>query len=211
MTKDKILSNVLDYTIITIGVILVAFGIQYFYAPNSLAAGGLSGLALIINNYIPTLSVATTIFLGNLILYIISFILIGGEFGFKTIYASFALSVVIDFMERFLGSFAITNNLLMATILGTLSVAFGLAIVFSRNASTGGTDILAKILNKYSKFNIGIALALVDLFVTICGALTFGLDKGVYSLMAVILNGLLVDRLIIFISKINTTRTITEG
>lgn len=208
MAKEKIITTTLDYIIITFGVILVAFGIQYFYAPNSLAAGGLSGMALIINNYIPALSVATTIFLGNLILYIIAFILIGGEFGFKTIYASFALSVVIDIMERFLGSYALTTNLLLATILGTLSVAIGLAIVFYRNASTGGTDILAKILSKYSNFNIGIALALVDLFVTICGAIAFGLDKGVYSLIAVILNGLLVDKLISLISK---SQKVKEG
>lgn len=201
MTKDKIVDTAKEYLIITFGVILVSFGIQYFYAPNDLAAGGLSGLALVINNYIPALSVGVTIFLGNLILFIISFILIGREFGFKTIYASFMLSVVIEFMEKVLHSYALTTNLILAVIFGTLFVAVGLAIVFLRNSSTGGTDILAKILNKYSTFNIGISLLCVDLLVTIAGALTFGLDKGIYSLIAISINGILIDKFILIMSS----------
>ncbi|MGL5380601.1 YitT family protein [Clostridium sp.] len=201
MTKDKIVDTAKEYLIITFGVILVSFGIQYFYAPNDLAAGGLSGLALVINNYIPALSVGVTIFLGNLILFIISFILIGKEFGFKTIYASFMLSVVIEFMEKVLHSYALTTNLILAVIFGTLFVAVGLAIVFLRNSSTGGTDILAKILNKYSTFNIGISLLCVDLLVTIAGALTFGLDKGIYSLIAISINGILIDKFILIMSS----------
>lgn len=201
MKKNNIISIIKDYMIITIGVILVAFGIQYFYAPNEIAGGGLSGLALVISNYIPVLSVGTIIFLGNLILFIISFILVGGDFGMKTIYASFALSAVMDFMEIVMHSYALTTNLFLAVILGTIIIAAGIGITFGINASTGGTDILAKILNKYSTINLGISLLIVDLFVVICGALTFGLDKGMYSLLAVIMNGLLVDRVIIYIEK----------
>ena len=196
MKENNIIKGIKEYTIITIGVILVAFGIQYFYAPNEIAGGGLSGLALIINNYIPSLSVGTIIFLGNLILFVIAFILIGGDFGFKTIYASFALSFAIEIMEKVLNSSAITTNLLIAVVAGTLIIGSGLAIVFTINASTGGTDILAKILNKYTTFNIGISLLIVDLFVAIVGGFTFGLDKGVYSLIAIVINGLLVDKVI---------------
>ena len=166
MRKNNVASTIKDYLIITLGVILVAFGIQYFYAPNEIAGGGLSGLALVISHYIPFLSVGTIIFLGNIILFIVAFILVGGDFGMKTIYASFALSFIMDLMEK-----------------------------------VGGTDILAKILNKYSSINIGISLLIVDLFVVICGALTFGLDKGIYSLLAVVMNGLVVDRVTIYITK----------
>lgn len=196
MDKNNFIKGFKEYTIITIGVILVAFGIQYFYAPNEIAGGGLSGLALIINNYIPNLSVGTIIFLGNLILFVIAFILIGGDFGLKTIYASFALSFFIEIMEKVFHSSAITTNLLLAVVVGTLIIGSGLAIVFTINASTGGTDILAKILNKYTTFNIGISLLIVDLFVAIIGGFTFGLDKGVYSLIAIVINGLLVDKVI---------------
>ena len=198
---NNFISIIRDYIIVTIGVILVAFGIQYFYAPNQIAGGGLSGLALVISNYVPALSVGTIIFLGNLILFVIAFILVGGDFGMKTIYASFALSFIMDFMEKVMHSYALTNNLLLAVILGTLIIAAGIGITFAINASTGGTDILAKILNKYSTINLGISLLIVDLAVVVCGALTFGLNKGFYSLLAVIMNGLVVDRVIIMIEK----------
>ncbi len=201
MKKNNLISTMRDYIIITIGVILVAFGIQYFYAPNEIAGGGLSGLSLVISHYIPFLSVGTLIFLGNLILFVIAFILVGGDFGMKTIYASFALSFIMDFMEKVMHSYALTSNLLLAVLLGTCVIAAGIGITFAINASTGGTDILAKILNKYSSINLGISLLIVDLVVVLCGALTFGLDKGFYSLLAVIMNGLVVDRVIINIEK----------
>ena len=196
MKKSDFIKGLQEYIVVTIGVILVAIGIQYFFAPNDIAGGGLSGLALIINHYVPSVSMGIIIFIGNLILFAISFILIGGDFGLKTIYASFMLSVVIDFMDKILNSTALTTNLLAAVIVGTLVTAIGLAMVFATNASTGGTDILAKILNKYTTFNIGISLLIVDLFVAIMGGFTFGLQKGIYSMLVIVLNGLLIDRVI---------------
>ena len=206
MKKSNFATVVKEYTLLTLGVILVAFGIQYFYAPNEIAGGGLSGMALVISHYVPSLSVGTIILIGNIILFAISFILIGGDFGFKTIYASFMLSFVMDFMEKVLHSYALTTNMLLAIIAGTLIIAIGLGIAFAINASTGGTDILAKILNKYTTFNIGISLLIVDLFVVVCGGLTFGLDKGIYSLLAVIANGLIVDAVIAKIDKIKSNK-----
>ena len=211
MKKDNLISTIRDYIFITIGIILVAFGIQYFYAPNEIAGGGLSGLSLVISHYVPFLSVGTLIFLGNLILFVIAFILVGGDFGMKTIYASFALSFVMDFMEKVMHSYALTTNLALAVVFGTLIIGTGLAIAFSINASTGGTDILAKILNKYTNFNIGIALLMVDLFVVVAGAFTFGLNKGFYSLIAVIVNGLLVDRVIDMIAKHKEKKALEES
>lgn len=207
MKKSDLIKGLQEYIVVTIGVILVAIGIQYFFAPNDIAGGGLSGLALIINHYVPSLSIGIIIFIGNLILFAIAFILIGGDFGLKTIYASFMLSVVIDFMDKILNSTALTTNLLVAVILGTLVTAIGLAMVFAMNASTGGTDILAKILNKYTTFNIGISLLIVDLFVAIMGGFTFGLRKGMYSILVIVLNGLLIDRLI---EKIEKNKNIKE-
>lgn len=211
MNKNNFITISKEYFLLTLGVILVAFGIQYFYAPNEIAGGGLSGMALVISHYIPRLSVGTIILIGNIILFIISFILIGGDFGLKTIYASFMLSFVMDFMEKVLHSYALTTNMLLAIIIsGTIIIATGLGIAFAINASTGGTDILAKILNKYSTFNIGISLLLVDLFVVVCGGLTFGLDKGIYSLLAVIANGLIVDEVIAKIEKVKSNNKIED-
>lgn len=207
MKKSDFIKGLQEYIVATIGVILVAIGIQYFFAPNDIAGGGLSGLALIINHYVPSVSMGIIIFIGNLILFAISFILIGGDFGLKTIYASFMLSVVIDFMDKILNSTALTTNLLAAVIVGTIVTAIGLAMVFATNASTGGTDILAKILNKYTTFNIGISLLIVDLFVAIMGGFTFGLQKGIYSMLVIVLNGLLIDRVI---EKIEKKKNIKE-
>ena len=210
MKKNNFITTAKEYILLTLGVILVAFGIQYFYAPNEIAGGGLSGMALVISHYIPKLSVGTIILIGNLILFAISFILVGGDFVFKTIYASFMLSFVMDFMEKILHSYALTTNMFLVIILGTIIIATGLGIAFAINASTGGTDILAKILNKYSTFNIGISLLLVDLFVVVCGGVTFGLDKGIYSLIAVIVNGLLVDLVIAKIDKVKSNNKIED-
>ena len=210
MKKNNFITTAKEYILLTLGVILVAFGIQYFYAPNEIAGGGLSGMALVISHYIPKLSVGTIILIGNLILFAISFILVGGDFGFKTIYASFMLSFVMDFMEIILHSYALTTNMFLVIILGTIIIATGLGIAFAINASTGGTDILAKILNKYSTFNIGISLLLVDLFVVVCGGVTFGLDKGIYSLIADIVNGLLVDLVIAKIDKVKSNNKIED-
>ena len=210
MKKYDIVKMIKEYLIVTLGVILVSFGLQYFYAPNDIAGGGLSGLALVINHYVPFLSTGTLVFLGNLILFVIAFLLIGSDFGAKTIYASFALSFAMDFMEKVMHSYALTTNLALAVVFGTLIIGTGLAIAFATNASTGGTDILAKILNKYTKFNIGRALLMVDLFVVVFGAITFGLNKGFYSLIAVVINGLLVDKVIDMIGKYQQKKAAEE-
>lgn len=199
--NNNLMLMVRDYIGITLGVILIAFGLQYFYVPNQIAGGGLSGLSLVINHYIPVLSVGTIMFLGNLILFAIAFVLVGKDFGAKTIYGSFALSFIIDFMEKVMGSYALTNNPLVAVIVGTIIIGSGVALTFALNASTGGTDILAKIINKYFTINMGIALLMVDLFVVLSGAIAFGLNKGFYGLLAVVMNGLLVDRVLITIEK----------
>lgn len=201
MTNGKALKVMKEYAMITLGVILVAVGLQYFYSPNDLAAGGLSGMALIINHFIPVLSVGVTIFVGNLILYVIAFFIIGEDFGFKTIYGSVMLSVVIEILDRVFNARALTDNLLIAVLIGSILISVGLAIAFYYNASTGGTDILAKILEKYSTFNIGISLLCVDIIVTISGGIVFGLERGIYALLAVFITGILIDKFILILTN----------
>lgn len=193
--------NIKEYGIITVGVLLVAIAIEYFFAPNNLAAGGVTGLSVVITHYFPSLTVGGITFVVNLFLFVVAFIVVGGDFGFKTIYASFGLSLVLWLMDKFIHPQALTTDLMLATIFGTIITAIGLAMVFNLNASTGGTDILAKILNKYTSFNIGISLLCVDFLVTLLGAITFGADKGFYALLSVILNGPLIDKIIAVINQ----------
>lgn len=185
-----------EYSLITIGIILVAISVEYFFAPNNLAAGGVTGLAIVLNSIFPKLSIGIITLVVNLILFAVAFVVIGGNFGAKTIFASVGLSIIMWVIESFLNPVALSNDLFIATTFGTLISAFGMAIVFNNNSSTGGTDILAKILNKFFHMNIGIALLIVDFFITLAAAIIFGLDIGFYSMLSVIILGITVDRFI---------------
>lgn len=195
-----------EYALITFGIILVALSVEYFFAPNNLAAGGVTGLAIVINALLPNLSVGTITLVLNIVLFVVAFWLIGGNFGGKTIFASLGLSVVMWIIEKFFNPFAITTDLVIATTFGTLISAFGMAIVFNNNASTGGTDILAKILNKFFHINIGKSLLIVDILITFSAAFVFGLDTGFYAMLSVIILGIAVDR---FIDGFNSSKEVT--
>ena len=185
-----------EYTIITLGIILVALSVEYFFAPNNIAAGGVTGAAIVINAIMPNLSIGIITLVLNVALFVVAFMFIDGNFGVKTIYASLGLSIILWIIETFLNPIAITKDLMMATIFGTLISAIGMALVFNENASTGGTDILAKILNKFFHLDIGKSLLIVDFIITLTSALVFGVDLAFYSLLSVILLGMTVDRVI---------------
>ena len=195
-----------EYFWITIGYLILAFGIKFFIAPNNIASGGVTGIAILINHFIPTISVAILMLLLNVILFIIAFIFIGGGFGGKTIYATLSLSGAIYVLDLFFpANYAITNDLLLATLFGTLTSGIGLGIVFNQNASTGGTDILAKIMNKFSHVDMGKALLMVDFVIAFSSAIIFNAEIGMYAILAVIMNGMIVDYII---QGLNTCKSI---
>lgn len=186
-----------QYLLITIGVIFVAVGTEFFLVPNKIAAGGVIGIAIIINNFIPTLPVGLLMMIMNIILFIIAFIVIGNKFGAKTIYSSLALSGIIWAMDKVITpNMVITKDLLLASIFGTFINGIGMGIVFNQNASTGGTDILAKIIQKFVHLDIGKALLSVDFIVTIFAGVSFGANAGMYALLCVIMNGFVIDSVI---------------
>lgn len=185
-----------EYIIMTLGIILVALSVEYFFAPNNIAAGGVTGAAIVINAVMPNLSIGIITLVLNVVLFLVAFAFIDGNFGVKTVYASLGLSILLWIIEEFLNPVAITNDLIMATIFGTLISAIGMALVFNENASTGGTDILAKILNKFFHLDIGKSLLVVDFVITSASALVFGIDVALYSMLSVILLGIIVDKLI---------------
>ena len=187
--------NFKDFVLITIGILLVAISVVYFFDPNNIAAGGITGLAIVINHYISFISIGPLVLMMDGVLFIIALILIGPKFGAKSIYCSLLLSTSMWVMQKFL-PFNVTDDLMLATIFGTLIAAGGMAIVFNSNASSGGTDIIAKILNKFFHFDIGKSLLMVDFLVTLLGAITFGIKMGLYGLLAVIINGVVIDKII---------------
>lgn len=185
-----------DFVMITVGIFLVAFGLEYFHIPNNIAAGGVSGLAIIINNFLPVLPVGIIILILNLILFAIAFVTLGGGFGAKTIYASFGLSGIMWIMETFFTPGVLSDDLFINAAVGALIIGTGMAMVFNYGASTGGTDILAKILNKYFHIEIGKSLLAVDFIIGLGSIVTFGITAGLYALICIIANGTLIDRLI---------------
>ena len=187
--------NIKEFALITIGILLVAISVVYFFEPNNIAAGGITGLAIVINHYIPFISIGPLVLMMDAVLFVIALIVLGAKFGAKTIYSSVLLSVSMWLMQTFI-PINITNDLMLATIFGTLISAGGMAIVFNANASTGGTDIIAKILNKFFHIEIGKSLLMVDFLVTLLGAITFGINMGVYGLLSVIINGVVIDNII---------------
>ena len=187
--------SIKEFALITIGIFLVAISVVYFFEPNNIAAGGITGLAIVINHYIPFISIGPLVLMMDAILFIVALIVLGARFGAKTIYSSFLLSTSMWLMQTFI-PINITNDLILATIFGTLISAVGMAIVFNANASTGGTDIIAKILNKFFHIEIGKSLLIVDFLVTLLGAVTFGINIGLYGLLAVIINGVVIDNII---------------
>jgi len=186
-----------DFVMISLGVFLVAFGLEYFHIPNNIAAGGVSGLGIIINHFLPVVPVGAIILILNVILFTIAFFTVGGGFGAKTLYASFGLSFIMWTMETFFPPQVLSEDLFINAAVGTFVIGIGMAMVFNYGASTGGTDILAKILNKYIHMDIGKALLAVDFLIGLTSLATFGITAGLYALLAIVINGTLIDRLIL--------------
>ncbi|MFZ5352719.1 MAG: YitT family protein [Bacillota bacterium] len=183
-----------EYVLITIGNFLVAAGIYYFLVPANLAAGGVSGLAMIIGKYFNTIPIGLLMMAMNIILFVVAFIFLGSSFGAKTIYSSLSLSGIIWGMERLLPiSMPLTGDVFIELVFGILISAVGMGIVFNQNASTGGTDIIAKIINKYLHLEIGKSLLLTDLLITLGAVFTFDVKTGMYAMLGVIMNGFVID------------------
>ncbi len=185
-----------EYIFITFGAALVALAIQLFFIPNQIAPGGVSGIGLVINSLTPGVSVSTYVIILNIILFLLAFKLLGGGFGFKTIYASFSLSIIMWIIENIIKPQSITDDLMLASLIGILLLGTGLGIVFNQDASTGGTDILAKILNKYLHLSMGLSMTIIDLAVVMVVAFFFGLERGLYAGLATFLNGIVINRVV---------------
>ncbi|WP_051931747.1 YitT family protein [Clostridium sp. KNHs214] len=185
-----------EWVLATVGVLILAIATRAFLEPNHIAGGGVLGIAIVLHHYVP-ISVGLLTALMNIILFIVAFIIIGPQFGAKTIYSSFALAGSIWIMDKLIDpAWMVTDNLLLATIFGTLLSGVGMGLVFNQNASTGGTDILAKIINKFVHIDLGKALLMVDFLVTVAAGMTFNPEVGMYSLLSVIINCTTIDSVI---------------
>ncbi|MBU5591508.1 YitT family protein [Clostridium sp. MSJ-4] len=189
--------KVRDFIVINLGIAMVALGMYFFLMPNNLATGGANGLAIVINSFIPALSVGILMIIINLVLFIVAFLAIGKNFGIKTIYSSLGVSFMILILEKIIPiQKSITGELFLELIFGIIISGGGMAIVFNENASTGGTDIIAKILNKFFHINLGKAVLLADLSITVMAGFAFGPRLSMFSMLGVIINGFIIDSII---------------
>lgn len=191
------MKTIKEYFIITLGTMILTFGLSVFLIQADLAVGGITGFAMIINQIFPSISIGATMLASNIVLFILGFLLIGKQFGAKTIYASLMLSLMIGAFEALAPlNGPVVNDTFLNLFFGILISGIGMAIVFYQNASTGGTDIIAKIINKYFNIEIGKSLLMADFLIVSFAITIYGLEPGLYALFGVIMNAFLIDNII---------------
>lgn len=185
-----------EFSIITFATIIVAAAVFFFLIPSHVSVGSISGLAIVLGNFVP-LNISSITFILNIFLLIAGFLFIGREFGAKTVYTSFLLPVVLAILEFiFPENQSITNDAFLDVLCYIFVVSIGLAMLFNRNASSGGLDIVAKFLNKYLHMELGKAMSLAGMCVALSSALVYDKKIVVLSVLGTYLNGIALDHFI---------------
>lgn len=194
MQKQSTQETVRDYLLLTVGTVLVAIGVYFFKFPNHFSTGGVSGLSIILGRLFPAATPGAYVFLINQLLLVAGFMVFGKSFGVRTAYVSLLLSGITWGLEYVIPlPEPMTNEPLLELVFSVALPAIGSAILFNMQASSGGTDIVAMILRKYTSLNIGNALLCVDISITILAGLVFGIETGLFSVLGLALKSVIVD------------------
>jgi uncharacterized membrane-anchored protein YitT (DUF2179 family) len=194
-----------EYTVITFGTVLAAVAIYFFMLPSNLAVGSGTALAMVLSNFIP-LPVSAISLTINVILLMLGFILIGPEFGAKTVYAAILLPITLGVFEFIFPNFkSLTEDPLLDMISYILIVGVAMAILFSYNASSGGLDIVAKIMSKYLNMGLGTAVSVSGIVVSLTSVLCYDTKTVVLSVLGTYFGGMIVDK---FIFGLNIKRRV---
>lgn len=185
--------NIKEFLTITVGTVIVAAAVFFFMLPSHVSVGSGAALAMVLSNFIP-FSVSTITLVMNVGLLIIGFLLIGPEFGAKTVYCSVLMPVVMGVFEQIFPNFqSITQDPLLDVMCYILVVGVGLSILFSHNASSGGLDIVAKLMNKFLRMDLGQAMSTSGIVVALSSALCYEPKIVVLSLLGTYFGGIVVD------------------
>lgn len=183
-----------EYALLTAGALLIAVGVYFFKFPNHFSTGGVSGLSIILNRYVPAISQAAFMFVINQLLLVVGFALFGRGFGLRTAYCSLVFSGAAWLLEALAPMPApFTSQPLMELIFAVTLPAVGSAILFNLEASSGGTDIVAMILRKYTSLNIGVSLLIGDVLITLMALVAFGPETGLFSILGLMIKAVVVD------------------
>lgn len=182
-TKNKVSFStknvVLEYFYVLLGAAIIAFGFNTFLFPNQVASGGVSGISTILNGLFGW-NAGIVQYAFNIPLFISGVIILGKKFGFKSLVGTLALPFFVILMEDWEPW---TTNTLLAALFGGVILGVGIGFVFKGNASTGGTDLLAQIITKFTGLTLGTSVLLIDGIIAISAALVFDLEKGLYALI----------------------------
>ena len=195
-TKTDYKSILIEINILTIAIAIIAVAVYFFLVPSHTSISSMSGLGIVLSNFVPLPLSAITMIL-NVVLLIIGFFTCGKEFGLKTVYTSVMLPVFLGIFENiFPNTGSITNSQELDVLCYILVVSVGLSILFNRNASSGGLDIVAKIINKYFHMELGKAMSLSGMCVALSAALVYDKKTVVLSVLGTYFNGIVLDHVI---------------
>ena len=193
MKKFAIVKEIL---ILTIATIIIGAAVFFFLMPSHASVSSISGLSIVLTNFVPLPVSAITMIL-NLVLLVIGFITCGPEFGYKTVYTSILLPVVIGVFEKCFPDFvSFTGDAALDVLCYIFFVSIGIAVLFNRNASSGGLDIVAKILNKYLRIDLGKAMSAAGLCVAVSSILVYDSKTLILSILGTYFNGVILDHFI---------------
>lgn len=204
--KENMRKSIKEFLLLTFGTLIVAVGVYFFKFPNHFSTGGVSGISIILGSILPNITPASMMLTINMILLLIGFLVFGRNFGIRTAYCSTLLSVSTWVMERIYPmSQPFTNEPMLELCFAVGLPAVGSAILFNMESSTGGTDIVAMIMKKFTNLDIGKALMFSDMVITF-SAFTFGVKTGLFSILGLVMKSLLVD---VVIENINMCKYLT--
>ena len=189
-------SKIKEFILLTVGILIMVVGIYFFKFPNNFSFGGVTGIAIVVSEYLPvSRGVITTII--NVALLIIGFLLLGKGFGIKTVYTSLLMSFGLSFLEKVCPmTHPLTDEVILELAFGIFLPAVGSALLFNIGASSGGTDIVAMILKKYTSINIGNALLLTDLIIVAATFFVFDIKTGLLSTLGLFVRSFMIDGVI---------------
>ncbi len=210
--KEQNMRTALRWILINVGAFMMSLSVYFFQVPNNFATGGVAGLSIILAKFIP-LSQAVIMLIINVGLLIIGLIILGKQCTFRTIYCSLLYTGLIWIFERFIPLEApLTNNPFLELCYAILLFGVGGAMIFNCNASSGGTDIIALILKKFTKMNVGVALLIVDLIVATVSIYTFkSIETALYSFLGLFARTFLLDGVIESFGKTKYITIITSN
>ena len=192
----KVKNTIKEFAIITAGTAIIAAGVYFFMLPSHVSIGSITALAMVLSNFIPLPISAITLVI-NIGLVLLGLLLIGREFGAKTIYCTILLPVLLGVFEVVFPNFqSITQDPLLDMVSYILIGSAGQAIIFTRNASSGGLDIVAKIMNKFLRMDLGKALSYSGIAVALTSALCYDSKTVVLSVLGTYFAGMIVDNFI---------------